>query len=99
MTASKAALVETREKPLSDWDLPLFVEMGLLETPPGSEFFPYVDAILLGIAMAKFQRFWEWLLMAAKPSDLQAIAAAAEGFAASEKMAYSSPEALRSMPL
>ena len=62
LTAVARQLEDQRQKPLSDWDLPLFIRRGLLEIPKESDYYPWVDGILLVIEMARFQRFWSWLV-------------------------------------
>ncbi|HLH16942.1 MAG TPA: hypothetical protein VKX45_06960 [Bryobacteraceae bacterium] len=93
LESSKGILSRQRTKPLSDWDLPLFSRMGLFETPAGSDYFPYVDAIMLTIGLAQFQRFWLWLLPRLKPADLASIGLLAEQRAHS-KMRHTLPEEL-----
>jgi len=76
--ASQAAVLDQqRRKPLSDWDFRLFVAHGGLEIPQGSDFFPFADAVLLIIAMARFQSFWQWLVSSIGAPDLSSIESAA----------------------
>jgi len=58
---------------LTEWDFPLFKDLGLLEIPAGSHFFPFVDAILLAIDMRRFQVFWLWFISFVGQHDLQSV--------------------------
>ncbi len=51
LAGPRELLFRQRQKFLTDWDFPLFSELGLLEIPKDSEFFPFTDAILLAIGM------------------------------------------------
>ena len=62
-----------RASALTEWDFPLFKDLGLLEIPEGSDFFPFIDPAVLTIGMARFQRFWEWLISRATDQDIEAI--------------------------
>lgn len=62
---------------LSDWDFPRFDRLGLSEIPEGSDFFPFVDSLILTIRMNRFQHFWRWMLSVIEADDLGRIADAA----------------------
>jgi hypothetical protein len=91
-------LLKERRGFLSEWDFKLFSKMGLLEIPEGSDFFPYVDAILLAISMKKFQDFWRWLVPFLGPAGVASVAAAAERFATDRHVAFCAPGELPSLP-
>jgi hypothetical protein len=84
-------LAKQAARALTDWDLPRFARLGLFEIPHGSDFFPFVDAIILTIRMSRFQRFWLWLLSYLSPSDLELIASAASSLAKEEGVPYRHP--------
>ena len=82
------------KKFLTDWDFPLFSDFGLLEIPEGSDYFPFVDGIVLAIGMRKFQDFWKWLVSFISAEELQAIAEAAKKRALNKDFAYCEPAKL-----
>lgn len=47
VTEQEGALQQQRHRTLSEWDFRLFSEHGLLELPFGSDYFPFIDALLL----------------------------------------------------
>jgi hypothetical protein len=87
-------LSQQRKKFLTAWDFALFSELGLLDIPEGSEFFPFVDGILLAIGMAKFQDFWKWLVSFISSDDLEAVAVAVRKRAQDRDITYCDPARL-----
>jgi hypothetical protein len=70
---TRKILANQRHRFLTDWDLPLFRDRGLLDLPVDSEFFPFVDQAVLAIAMNRFQTFWSWLRAAITDTDILRI--------------------------
>jgi hypothetical protein len=96
--AASGRLAKQRNSALSEWDFKLFSKMGLLEIPEDSDFFPFVDAILLAISMRRFQHFWRWLASFAGSASVGSIAAAAERLATEKRMPPCDPSALPRHP-
>ena len=94
VNGAKTILDRQRQRFLSDWDFALYSERGLLQIPEGSDYFPFVDAVVLAIGMAKFQDFWNWLVSFAGPLDVLAIASAAKERSVKLNVPYCSPEDL-----
>ena len=67
-----------KNRVLPDWDLILFSRRGLLEIPAGSDFFPFVDGILLSVRLVRLQKFWRRLLSTLAEVDMKSITTYAE---------------------
>ena len=93
----KDLLAKQKARFLTDWDLPRFTRLGLLEIPAGSEFFPFVDALILIIRMNRFQCFWRRLPSYVGSDDLERIGFAALQLAGENGIAYCTPEELTAL--
>jgi hypothetical protein len=91
---SECLLVAQAKQPPSPWDHPLFDERGLKEIPIGSEFFPFVDDLLVAIRMNTFQQFWAWLRTQIAVEDLRAISRFVEQKARDLRIDFIEPELL-----
>jgi hypothetical protein len=94
LSREKAVLSEQRVRPLTDWDTRFFNEQDLREIPEGSNFFPFVDPLILAIWMSRFQRFWLWMLAFIEPSDLERIGVAALARSSNAGSYYCAPNEL-----
>ena len=92
------ALERQRRMILSNWDIALCSEYGLREIPDSSDYFPFVDAVILTIAMAKFQEFWRWLVPFCGTDGMLAIGSAAKIWSEKQSVQYCPTEELPKMP-
>jgi hypothetical protein len=87
----EALLTKRASRFLTDWDLPRFKRLGLLEIPEGSDFFPFVDGMLLTIHRSRFQVFWRWLVSALSEEYLERVGAAALVQSRAQGVPFASP--------
>jgi hypothetical protein len=91
---AEGALTRARHLPLSEWDLEIFKKRGLLEIPPDSEFFPFIDDLTLAIGMKRFQEFWMWLLSFLNDSEFRRANVFIRNYAETRKRPSCPPEQL-----
>lgn len=94
LTEPEDTLRKQRSRPLTDWDEPRFTRLGLRDIPEDSDFFPFVDGLLLSIWMARFQGFWQWMSSFITSEDLNRIADTARKVADEKQIRYCRPEQL-----
>lgn len=70
-----------RSRQLSAWDQRLFAQRGLLELPPDSDYFPFVDEIELTVRMKRFQHYFGQMASGLSSHDRKAIEAAVRSVA------------------
>jgi hypothetical protein len=90
----RTLLRKQSSKPLSDWDFQHFVQMGLLEIPPDSDYWPLEGLTVMIIRRFRFQNFWRWLSVLLSPGEMDRLGAGVLEFATERNLCYSPPSKL-----